>query len=164
MKKMFYFAFLIRDALRHELSRTHYHSLMRVIDPVVFESEKRGEVVTPRFESTSTDFFLILPNLNYGRVINGVDSSSEGVNSDVGTNARGKTTPQVTTQKTAQKILELMRNHPQITRDVLAKQCEISSDGVKWQLNNLKSKGKIRRIGPDKGGHWEVIDEAAEGK
>ena len=112
---------------------------------------ERKETTILRLESTSTVFFLILPNLNYGKVINGVASSSEGQNEE---------TTQGTTQKTTQKILELIRNCPQIARAELAKLCEMSSDGVKWQLNNLKSNGKIRRVGPDKGGHWEVIEKA----
>ena len=112
---------------------------------------ERKETTILRLESTSTVFFLILPGLKYGKVINGVASSSEG---------RDEETPQDTTQKTNQKILELIRNCPQITRAELAKLCEMSSDGVKWQLNNLKSNGKIRRVGPDKGGHWEVIEKA----
>mgnify|MGYP002626564406 CR=1 FL=1 len=33
----------------------------------------------------------------------------------------------------------------------------LSTDGVKWNLNKLKESGKIRRIGPDRGGRWEVI-------
>ena len=37
MKKMFYLAFPIRDALRHELSWTHYRSLTRVSDPIARE-------------------------------------------------------------------------------------------------------------------------------
>ncbi len=30
--------------------------------------------------------------------------------------------------------------------------------GVEWNPDKLKKSGKIRRIGPDKGGHWEVVD------
>ena len=35
--RTFYLAFPIRDALRHELSWTHYRSLMRVDDPIAHE-------------------------------------------------------------------------------------------------------------------------------
>ena len=35
--RLFYLAFPIRDALRHELSWTHYRSLMRVADPIARE-------------------------------------------------------------------------------------------------------------------------------
>lgn len=69
-----------------------------------------------------------------------------------------KTTQEIT-QKTAQKILSLVNSHPRITREELAKLCEISPDGIKWQLNRLKARGLIRRVGPDKGGHWEIVKE-----
>lgn len=69
-----------------------------------------------------------------------------------------KTTQEIT-QKTAQKVFSLIGSHLRITRDVLAKLCEISSDGIKWQFNQLKAKGLIRRVGPDKGGHWEIVEE-----
>ena len=38
----------------------------------------------------------------------------------------------------------------------------LSTNGVKYHLNQLKRTGKLRRHGPTKGGHWEVIDEATE--
>jgi len=33
----------------------------------------------------------------------------------------------------------------------------ISEDGIKFNLSKLKKENKIRRVGPDKGGHWEII-------
>jgi ATP-dependent DNA helicase RecG len=29
---------------------------------------------------------------------------------------------------------------------------------VKYHLNKLKAAGRIRRVGPAKGGHWEVLE------
>ena len=42
----------------------------------------------------------------------------------------------------------------------LAEKCNLTEDGIYWQLKQLKAKGIIRRVGPDKGGHWEVIGNA----
>ena len=36
--------------------------------------------------------------------------------------------------------------------------CGLSVDGVKWNLKQMKNRNLIRRVGPDNGGHWEVID------
>ncbi|MBQ3799532.1 MAG: winged helix-turn-helix transcriptional regulator [Treponema sp.] len=44
-------------------------------------------------------------------------------------------------------------NYSGITREELAKECGISSDGIRWQLKQLKGAGLIRRVGPDNGGH-----------
>jgi ATP-dependent DNA helicase RecG len=34
----------------------------------------------------------------------------------------------------------------------------MTEDRVKWNLNKLKTQGQIRRVGPDKGGYWEIIE------
>ena len=63
-----------------------------------------------------------------------------------------------TTQKTTQKIVEQMRSNPTISIEELAELCGLTRDGINCNIRNLKNKGIIKRIGPDKGGHWEVID------
>jgi len=65
----------------------------------------------------------------------------------------------VLTQKTTQKILTLIKENPQITRNELAKALGISSDGVKYHLNNLKKEGLLKRIGGRKGGYWAVEEK-----
>ena len=62
------------------------------------------------------------------------------------------------TQKTTQKIVEQMRSNPTISIEELAELCGLTRDGINCNIRNLKNKGIIKRIGPDKGGHWEVID------
>ena len=68
-------------------------------------------------------------------------------------------TQQITTRKTTQIILAAILENASVTRKELADLCGISSDGIKWQLKQMQEKGIIRRVGPDKGGHWEVIKE-----
>ena len=66
-----------------------------------------------------------------------------------------------TTQKgqdTTQKILEEIKKNPSISRDELAEKCGLTSDGIKYNIRKLREKGIIKRIGPDKGGHWEIIE------
>ncbi|MCK5042601.1 MAG: putative DNA binding domain-containing protein [Candidatus Aenigmarchaeota archaeon] len=63
-----------------------------------------------------------------------------------------------TTQKTTQKILELLKENPNYSRKELANLIgNITEDGIKYHLEKLKSEGRLKRIGPDKGGHWEVL-------
>jgi ATP-dependent DNA helicase RecG len=59
-------------------------------------------------------------------------------------------------QKSSQKIIELMRGDPEITIAELTKNLSITDRAIKKQIEKLKVEGRIRRIGPDKGGHWEV--------
>jgi len=65
----------------------------------------------------------------------------------------------VTTQKTTQKILALLKEKPGITRVELAEQLGITPDGVKYHLNNLKKEGIIKRIGGRRGGYWEICEK-----
>jgi len=58
--------------------------------------------------------------------------------------------------KTREKIIDLIKNNPEITTNELAKELAITVKGVEWNIKKLKQEGKIKRIGPAKGGHWEV--------
>lgn len=64
-----------------------------------------------------------------------------------------------TTQKTTQKILDLVAANPSIRRKELAEKIGITADGIKYHLTSLQKKGRLKRVGPDKGGCWEVVEE-----
>ena len=59
-----------------------------------------------------------------------------------------------------EKILEAIKDNPAIPYEELSKVTGPSRRGVEWNITKLKAEGKIKRIGPDKGGHWEVTDES----
>ena len=59
--------------------------------------------------------------------------------------------------KTARKIIECIKNNPYINRVELSELCNISQDGIKWQLKKMQKENIIRSVGPDKGGYWEII-------
>ena len=60
------------------------------------------------------------------------------------------------TQNNAERILDILSKHPQYTTADLAGILHISDKGVEKHLANLKKTGRLLRVGPDKGGHWEV--------
>ena len=62
----------------------------------------------------------------------------------------------VEAKKSSQKIIELMQSDPAITIADLASTIGVTDRAIKKQIETLKAQGRIRRIGPDKGGHWEV--------
>lgn len=68
-----------------------------------------------------------------------------------------KKTIKKTNKKTDQKILSIMRSMPDITLAELANATGLSVAGVRWNIRKLKDANLIRRVGPDKGGHWEVV-------
>ncbi|NCO23759.1 MAG: winged helix-turn-helix transcriptional regulator [bacterium] len=53
--------------------------------------------------------------------------------------------------------MELIKEKPRITRKELAEKIGISESGIKFNLNQLKKKNKIKRVGPDRGGSWEIL-------
>ena len=61
------------------------------------------------------------------------------------------------TTRTVEKILKILSNTPSITVREMSEILGLSRRGVEEQIKSLKQKGVIRRIGPDKGGHWEVM-------
>jgi len=63
----------------------------------------------------------------------------------------------LTTQKTRAHILSLMQENPAITREQLAATIGVTTDGIRYHLRKLKQDNIIRRVGPDKGGFWEVL-------
>jgi len=67
------------------------------------------------------------------------------------------TSVQKSSQKSDQKVLAVIRELPTITIAELMDATGLSSSGVKKVLRKLKDANLLRRIGPDKGGHWEVV-------
>lgn len=65
-------------------------------------------------------------------------------------------TTQMTTQIISEKIIELLRQHPSMSRKKLAEALgDITEDGVKYHLDKLKEEGKIERIGGTRG-KWKI--------
>lgn len=54
------------------------------------------------------------------------------------------------------RILRIIKDNPKITLPVLAKRLDVTEKTVKRDIKKLKAKGMLERVGPDKGGRWEV--------
>ena len=78
-----------------------------------------------------------------------------------------KTTTKTTTKnavKTTTKIFTIIQNNPFVTYEEMAKQVGLTTDGVYYHTNKLRSEGLIRRIGGNNGGYWEIVDDNNEAK
>ena len=63
-----------------------------------------------------------------------------------------------TRQKTTEKVLEYIKNNPQITAPKIAMQLGLSTRGVEKSLRQLRDSGIIKRVGsPTFGGYWEIL-------
>ncbi|MFZ3114295.1 MAG: HTH domain-containing protein [Syntrophales bacterium] len=64
--------------------------------------------------------------------------------------------------KTEDRIIELLRQDSSITTEELGKTIGISKRAVLKQIDKLKEQGRLRRIGPARGGHWEVVEKGLQ--
>ena len=59
--------------------------------------------------------------------------------------------------ETAKKIFLLLSGNGKFTYDRLASAVGVTRETVRVSIKSLVDAGAIRRVGPDKGGHWEVV-------
>lgn len=87
----------------------------------------------PTFHSQYESFFTEILNNNY-----------EQENSDV-------------VENVVEKIISYVENDKFITAKTLSEKLSLSSRQVQRIMTQLKTDNKIKRIGGDKGGYWEVV-------
>jgi len=88
-------------------------------------------------------------------------SSSEKMSEKSGTSSE-KMDPSsektgTSSEKTEEALLGLLRENSRSTIAAMAESLGLSTRGIEKQLQRLQQSGRLRRIGPDKGGRWEVI-------
>jgi hypothetical protein len=60
--------------------------------------------------------------------------------------------------KTSGKVLHLLKGAPELSIPEMAIRLGKSERTIERATRELRSTGKLTRIGPDKGGHWKVTD------
>ena len=66
-------------------------------------------------------------------------------------------------KKTVDRLLELIRGNPKITFAEMVSAAGISRSAIQKHIERLKDAQRLRRVGPDKGGHREVIEKSRGG-
>jgi predicted HTH transcriptional regulator len=77
----------------------------------------------------------------------------------------GKETVEKSSQKSSQKsslksslkIIDLINENNLITIEELSIRLNLTDRAIKKNIAKLKQEGIIKRVGPDKGGHWEIV-------
>ena len=73
-----------------------------------------------------------------------------------------KETTKETTKKTysiQNEIINCLQKDPYATiKEVQMQFKSMTIDGIQYHIKRLKSMGLLKRIGPDKGGYWQVMD------
>lgn len=61
-------------------------------------------------------------------------------------------------EKRLSEILKLIKSNNQISANQISKLLNITSRTAQRDIEKLKLQGKVKRIGSDKGGHWEIMN------
>lgn len=78
-------------------------------------------------------------NMNDGKQINCGENCGENISAE-------------------EKILDAIRENPKITQRRLAAVTGLTLRGVEWNMAKLKDEGRIKRLGSDKKGTWEIVE------
>lgn len=60
-------------------------------------------------------------------------------------------------EKIPDRICNLLQRDPRASAKALAADLGISDRAVEKHLAKLKTEGRLKRVGPAKGGYWEVL-------
>jgi ATP-dependent DNA helicase RecG len=70
-----------------------------------------------------------------------------------------ETAPETAPENTRDRIVLLLKENPRLTKQDLMHVLQKASGTIKEHIRILKKEGRIKRVGPDKGGYWEVVDK-----
>ena len=73
-------------------------------------------------------------------------------------NKTNPNTEEKSSEKSSQKILELIAADTRISTQKMADYIGISRRAIAKTIAKLQAEGILRRVGPDKGGHWEIVE------
>ena len=79
------------------------------------------------------------------------DEQDEGISTEVADKVADKVA-----NISAQKVLMLLYENGNLTRDELAERTGLSLGGIKKIINSLRENGLIERVGSNKTGYWKV--------
>ena len=86
-------------------------------------------------------------------------SDTQGVPQESTGKSTGKSTLKSTLKGTKKKIIEIMADDSTVTIPQIAEQLKLHPRGIEKHIKQLQEQGLIKRIGGDKGGHWEIVEK-----
>ena len=99
------------------------------------------------FENRKTAFFAVVYRKDVEDLI---ENTEKILRENVPVNVPVKLT------KTEKQIIQLIIKNPNMTQKEIAEQIKITEKTVKRNMNKLKQKGILERIGADKNGYWKI--------
>jgi len=120
----------------------------------IIQADERGRGV-PKIvgaygrESIHIEKNFIVVTIPFNRINVTPFELNEGVGSDVPNGS----------VKGSVKIIEMMKENPEITIPMIAEMLHKTTRAIEKSIAKLQSNGFVKRVGPDKGGHWEVLSK-----
>ncbi|MDP8226827.1 MAG: putative DNA binding domain-containing protein [Candidatus Celaenobacter polaris] len=136
----------------------------------IIGSCKEYEKITPEFKEELLQFKIIFWNKKIDKKV--ADKVGETAGEKVGRKGGQKRWVEKVGRKENQtrwveklaesqkKILELIKINPKISKKEMSNRIGINTTAIDKNIEKLKQKGLLKRIGPDKGGYWEIISNA----
>ena len=56
-------------------------------------------------------------------------------------------------------IYRLVKENPYLSKQAMMEKGKMTKKTVEYNIAKLKSRGFLKRVGPDKGGHWKVLKQ-----
>ena len=123
----------------------------RGVERVITACKEAG-ISQPGFRSEKTGLWVefMFPNLKSDKK-NSVETQGR-----ISEKMSGKTSGKMS-GKTSGKILRAVKNNKDVTIPELADIISVNTRTIERNIKTLQDSGLLKRIGPDKGGHWEVL-------
>ena len=116
------------------------------------------------YEDDPDDFRVVLKrpvsvtNMVKTRVETRVETRVKtGVKSSVKSSVKSRVKSSVKKLSSAEKIVAYLRTTPTASAHELSIVVNLTVRAVEKNLRALRESNRLRRVGPDKGGHWEVV-------
>ena len=122
-------------------SRPRNRELMRIFHDVDLVEqlgtgmEKMMAVFTPKFFELTSNFFHVVLRPEY--------TTEKTTNNE---------------ETTTEKIFKMIQDDPSITTKELAREFDMTDDGIFYHIKQLRLAGRIIREGGKKGGHWKILN------
>ena len=124
--------------------------------PAKVLKEDKGDYINALIATRDTDDLGHFLGFMAGEMVKTLTSDIDSFLTSTGQSGEKTSINGEKKQKSREKILSILKDHPDYSARKLAESIGITQKAVEKHLSKLKAEGLIRRDGPDKGGKWIV--------
>ena len=125
--------------------------------PAKVLKEDKGDYINALIATREADYISVFLDFMTGEMIKTLSSDIDAFLRSMGDGGEKPQPIGEKRPKSREKILQLLKVHPNYSARKLAEVIGITPKAVEKHLAKLKAEGHIKREGPDKGGYWTVL-------